>query len=78
MNCVDEVTFGFFDPVFGFPREEKLDDYTRVDTRIGYKFPRRDIEASLIIQNAFDDSHREFPIGEYFQRQVLVQLTGRF
>lgn len=78
VNFVDEVTFGYFDPDFGFPTEGKLDDYTRVDARLGYKFPKHDIEASLIIQNALDDSHREFPIGELFQRQVLFQLTGRF
>jgi outer membrane receptor protein involved in Fe transport len=78
ISFVDDVTFGYFDPDFGFPAEEKLDDYTRVDARIGYKFQKCDVEASLIIQNAFDDSHREFPIGEYFQRQVMIQLTGRF
>ena len=55
-----------------------LDDYTRVDARIGYKFPDRDLEASLIIQNALDDFHQEFPTGEYFQRQVLFQVSARF
>ncbi|UCD58022.1 MAG: TonB-dependent receptor [Candidatus Hydrogenedentota bacterium] len=78
LNFVDEVEIGFFDPDTTIPTEVKLDDYTRVDVRIGYRFPRRDIEASLIVQNALDDSHREFPTGEKFQRQVLFQVRARF
>ncbi|MBI4830384.1 MAG: TonB-dependent receptor [Candidatus Lindowbacteria bacterium] len=81
LNFVDEVTFGFFDtnaPIPFTPTEVELDNYTRVDTRIGYKFPNGDTEASLIVQNALDDSHREFPTGEHFQRQVLFQVRTRF
>ncbi len=76
---MDKTTFGIFNREEGYePTEVDLDDYTRVDARIGYKFPNRDLEASLIIHNAFDDSHREFPTGEYFQRQVFFQVSARF
>ncbi len=82
MYFVDEVTFGFFDPdsqpIPLQPTELELDEYTRVDARIGYKFPHQDIEASVIFQNAFDDVHREFPTGEEFQRQILFQVRGYF
>jgi iron complex outermembrane receptor protein len=78
-NYVSEETFGFLDSAFGFePTEVELDAYTRVDTRIGYKFPNRDIEASLIIENALNDEHREFPLGENLKRLVLFQIYGRF
>ena len=72
---VDETTVGFFDPA---PVEGELDDYTRVDARIGYKFIDPDIQVSLIIQNAFDDAHKEHPLGELLQRQVFFQIYGRF
>ncbi len=82
LNFVDDVTFGFFDPdsrpVPFRPTQVELDDYARVDVRLGYKFPGRDIATSLIVQNAFDDTHREFPTGEKFQRQVLFQVLARF
>ncbi len=78
LNFVDDVEFGFFDPATTVPTEVELDDYTRVDVRIGYKCPKRDVEASLIFQNALDDSHREFPTGERFQRLVLFQVKARF
>jgi len=82
LNFVDNVTFGFFDPDSAplpfQPTLVELDEYTRVDARIGYKFPNRDVEASLIVQNALDDAHEEFPTGETFQRQVLFQVRGKF
>ncbi|GAB4349326.1 MAG: hypothetical protein Kow0099_32330 [Candidatus Abyssubacteria bacterium] len=82
LNFVDDVTFGFFDPesqpVPFQPTEVELDDYTRVDVRLGYKFPDRDVAASLILQNAFDDEHREFPTGEEFDRQVFFQILAHF
>ncbi|NQU08768.1 MAG: TonB-dependent receptor [Candidatus Abyssubacteria bacterium] len=84
LNFVDEVEVGFFDPSTTIPSEARLDDYTRVDARIGYKFPDRDLEVSLIVQNALNDSHQEFPAGvldvggEHFQRQVFFQVYGRF
>jgi iron complex outermembrane receptor protein len=79
LNYVSEVDFGIFDIDSAYePTVIALDDYTRVDLRVGYKFPNRDIEASVIVQNAFDDAHREFPTGERLQRQVLFQVIGRF
>jgi iron complex outermembrane receptor protein len=81
LNFVDEVEFGFFNPDTIPPAQptlRELDDYTRVDARIGYKFPGRDLETSLIIQNALDDAHREFPTGERLRRQVLFQVSARF
>jgi len=85
LNYVSEVDVGVFDftgdfGTIGFyePVVIPLDDYTRVDARIGYKFPETDVEASLIIQNALDDFHQEFPSGEHFQRQVLFQVSARF
>jgi iron complex outermembrane receptor protein len=78
LHFVDEVTMGFFNPPALLPTFGELDDYTRVDIRVGYKFPHHDIEASLIAQNAFDDYHQEYPLGEHLQRQVLFQLQGKF
>lgn len=82
LHYVDKVTFGFFDPdstPLPFqPTFVKLDDYTRVDARIGYMFPNRDLEVSLIVQNALDDRHKEFPTGEEFKRQVFFQVVGKF
>lgn len=79
LNFVSKTVFGFFDQAAGFePTEEELDDYTRVDARVGYKFPNRDIEASLIIQNALNDVHREFPLGEELRRVLLFRVSGRF
>jgi iron complex outermembrane receptor protein len=82
LSFVDETAFGFFDststPLPFQPTVVELDDYTSVAARIGYKFRDPEIEVSLIIQNAFDDAHQEFPLGELLQRQVLVQIFGRF
>jgi iron complex outermembrane receptor protein len=82
LSYVDETAVGFFDssstPVPFQPTVVELDDYTRVDARIGYKLRDPEIEISLIIQNAFDDTHREHPLGERLQRQALFQIYGRF
>jgi iron complex outermembrane receptor protein len=82
LNYVDETAVGFFDssstPLPFQPRVVELDDYTRIDARIGYKFRDPEIEVSLIFQNAFDDEHREHPLGELLQRQVFFQVYGRF
>ncbi len=82
LSFVDETAIGFFDssstPLPFQPTVVELDDYTRVDVRIGYKIRDPEIEASLIFQNAFDDSHREHPLGELLQSQVLFQIYGRF
>ena len=72
VGCAGSAELGFV------PTEVDLDDYTRVDARIGYKFPHKDLEASLIVQNVLDDFHQEFPAGEFFQRQVLFQVNARF
>lgn len=78
-NFVSSVTFGYLDSAAGFaPTETRLDDYNCVGARIGYKFPNQDIEASLIVQNALNDEHREFPLGEELKRKVLFQIIGRF
>jgi len=82
LSFVDEAAFGFFDsestPIPLQPTVVELDDYTRVDARIGYKFRDPEVDVSLIIQNAFDDAHKEFPQGELLQRQVFFQISGRF
>jgi iron complex outermembrane receptor protein len=82
LSFVDETTFGFFDaastPLPFQPTVVELDDYTSVAARLGYKFRDPEIEVSLIIQNAFDDAHKEFPLGELLQRQVFFQVYGRF
>jgi iron complex outermembrane receptor protein len=82
LNFVDETAFGFFDsaslPLPLQPTVVELDDYTRVDARIGYKFRDPEVEMSLILQNAFDDEHQEFPLGEVLQSQVFFQVYGRF
>ncbi|RJP21334.1 MAG: TonB-dependent receptor [Candidatus Abyssobacteria bacterium SURF_5] len=79
LNLVSEATFGYLDSAAGFePVETELDDYSRVDVRIGYRFTKYDVETSLIIQNALNDVHREFPIGERLQRIVLLEVFGRF
>lgn len=82
LSFVDETAFGFFDststPLPLQPTVVELDDYTRVDVRIGYKIRDPDIQVSLIIQNAFDDAHKEHPLGELLQRQVFFQIYGRF
>jgi iron complex outermembrane receptor protein len=79
LNYVSDTTFGFLDRTAGFePMEVDLDDYSRVDVRIGYKFPKYDIEASIIAQNALNDVHREFPTGEPLKRKILFEITGRF
>jgi outer membrane receptor protein involved in Fe transport len=82
LGFVDETAFGFFDstslPLPLQPTVVELDDYTRVDARIGYKFRDPEVEMSLILQNAFDDEHQEFPLGEVLQSQVFFQVYGRF
>jgi iron complex outermembrane receptor protein len=79
LNYVSEIDVGVFDAPAGFvPVVIPIDDYTRVDARIGYKFREPDIEVSLIVHNVFDDDHLEFPIGEVLQRQVFLQVIGRF
>ena len=82
LSFVDETAFGFFNPgslpLPLQPTVVELDDYTRVDARIGYKFRDPEIEMSLILQNAFDDEHQEFPLGEVLQSQVFFQVYGRF
>ncbi len=82
LSYVDETAFGFFDsestPIPLQPTVVELDDYTRIDARIGYKFRDPEVDVSLIVQNAFDDAHKEFPQGELLQRQVFFQVSGRF
>ena len=83
---VDETTVGFFNPVFNplnplsflQPMVGELDDYTRVDARVGYKFQEHDVEVSLIVQNALDDEHLEHPLGEELETQFFFRVTGRF
>ncbi len=77
LHYVSEVDVGVFDSSYT-PVIIPLDDYTTVDARLGYKFHEPDIEVSLIVQNAFDDDHVEFPNGEVLQRQVFVRVGGRF
>jgi iron complex outermembrane receptor protein len=79
LNLVSETTFGYLDPTIAFePKEVELDGYNRLDFRIGYKFPHVDIETSLIVHNALNDVHREFPTGELLKRQIFLEVCGRF
>ncbi len=86
-SYVDEIEAFFFDvasavsdpaAIFG---HEKVDDYLRVDAKIGYKLPKHDIEVSLLVHNLLNDVHREWAAakgGERFERQFLINVTGRF
>ena len=58
-----------------------IPSYFRLDARLGWR-PTKALDMSIVLQNAFDDQHPEFPEGTIenseIQRSVFGKITWRF
>src|SRR5262245_20572224 len=65
---------------FGDPMIAKLDAYTLVNARLGYRFPvwGRELELSVQAFNLLNDVHRETIGGDLIERRVSGTVRLRF
>ena len=56
---------------------DNIPSYIRFDTRLGWR-PTKDIDMSIVLQNAFDNQHPEWDIDYEIQRSVFGKITWQF
>jgi iron complex outermembrane receptor protein len=69
--------------IFGVAPGLKVDAYSLVNLRAGYRFweqdtatgYRRFAEVAVSVFNALDDIHKEHPLGELIERRIMAWLT---
>ncbi len=53
----------------------KLDAYSLLNARIGYRFPGEHAELSAMVFNAIGTPHREHPFGQVIDRRTMMTFT---
>ncbi len=67
-------TFG----VFGATLNPRVDSYTLINFRGGYRFWKDQLELAISIFNALNDKHQEHPLGEIIDSRVMGWITLRY
>ena len=57
------------------PEKHDTPSYFTLDSRFTYKILNSKINAELIVQNLFNNEHKEYPIGETIGRRVALRLN---
>jgi iron complex outermembrane receptor protein len=95
IHYVDAATYPIGQAFFSFaplfppgvsPPSERVDSYTLVNLRGGYKFWEqkaeagymRDAEVAISAFNALNDTHKEYPLGDTIGSRVMGWLTVRY
>ncbi len=67
-------TFG----AFGVTLNPRVDSYTLINFRGGYRFWKDQLELAISIFNALNDKHQEHPLGEIIDSRVMGWITLRY
>lgn len=60
------------------PEKHNSKSYFIVDERIAYKFPNTKMDIIFIMNNIFNQVHKEYPIGESIGRKIWFQFNIKF
>jgi TonB dependent receptor len=95
IHYVDAATYPIGQAFFSFaplfptgvsPPSERVDSYTLVNLRSGYKFWQqkaeagymRDAEVAISAFSALNDRHKEYPLGDTIGSRVMGWITVRY